>query len=389
MAQDIQDLNRLVLSMGEKFRAEIVQPIGPSPSRLPVKQSFSLAVTDAFWRLPRLVGERRPSPETIARRGQRLGDPVSPLSIWMLGYFFLVGREVVLDVATEAAAAREHDSAEILAFWRRLSATHRGDGHLDNSDAGLTNRFLPRALVEQLYQGLAPADLEMRRLAEQFCATLETYLFGLNAEAHLGIADSGPYPLSTDRVLVVRDFFDLKGRFYPWRETVADLPYASCSLAFTLDPGDFQSIGIRDRAALLTSPRDYLRRLREIALVTHDSGRPHFLPFTEMARLVRSTKKLQPRLGDWFARLSRHDAIVQAARPWAVRPVSVIGRAEDCFDWQPEPEALGLLPLYADDDARAVRWASHRCLVPGRPSFVPLSEQMFQHGEGRVDSSEW
>ena len=85
MAQDFQDLNRLILSMGEKFRAEIVEPIGPSPSRLPVKQSFSLAVTDAFWRFPRLVGERRLSPETIARRGQRLGDTVSPLSIWMLG----------------------------------------------------------------------------------------------------------------------------------------------------------------------------------------------------------------------------------------------------------------------------------------------------------------
>ena len=378
MAQDFQDLNRLILSMGEKFRAEIVESIGPSPSRLPVKQSFSLAVTDAFWRFPRLVGERRPSPETIARRGQRLGDTVSPLSIWMLGYFFLVGREVVLDVAAEAAFARENDSAEILAFWRRLSAAYRGDGHLDNSDAGLTNRFLPRALVEQLYRGLVPADLEMRRLAEQFCTTLEAYLFGLNAEAHLGIADSGPYPLSTDRVLIVRDFFDLKGRFYPWRETVADLPYASCSLAFTLDPGDFQSIGIRDRAALLTSPREYLQQLRELALVTHDSGRPRFLPFTEMDRLVRSIKKLQPRLGDWFARLSRHDAIVQGARPWAVRPLAVIGRAEDCFDWQPEPEALGLLPLYADDDAQAVRWASHRCLVPNRPSFVPLGEQMFQ-----------
>ena len=389
MAQDFQDLNRLILSMGEKFRAEIVESIGPSPSRLPVKQSFSLAVTDAFWRLPRLVGERRPSPEAIARRGQRLGDTVSPLSIWMLGYFFLVGREIVLDVAAEAAFARENDSAAMLAFWRRLSATHRGDGHLDNSDAGLTNRFLPRALVEQLYQGLVPADPEMRRLAEQFCATLEAYLFGLNAEAHLGIADSGPYPLSTDRVLIVRDFFDFKGRFYPWRETVADLPYASCSLAFTLDPGDFQSIGIRDRAALLTTPREYLQQLREIALVTHDSGQPRFLPFTEMARLVHSIKKLQPRLDDWFARLSRHDAIVQAARPWAVRPLSVIGRAEDCSDWQPEPEALGLLPLYADDDARAVRWASHRCLVPGRPSFVPLGEQVFQHGEGRVDSNEW
>ena len=370
--QDIQALDRLMLSMGEKFRAEIVQPIGPRPTRLPVKQSFSLAVTHAFLGFPQLMRRRTPSPERVARRGRRLGDTVSPLSIWMLGYFFLVGREVVLDLAPETADALQDNVAEVLEFWQCLSAAHRGDGHLDNSDAGLTNRFLPKALVEQLYQGLVPADGEMRRLVARCAATLEAYLFDLNAEAHVGLADSGPYPLSTDRVLIVRDFFDLKGRFYPWRETVAALPYASCSLAFTLDPADFQRIAVRDRAALLTSPPDYTRRLREIAFVTHDSGRPRLLPFTEMDRLVRAIKKLQPRLAAWFARLSPYGAIIHGAMPWVLRPLSVIGTAEDCFDWQPDPEALRLLSLYADDEARAVRWASHRCLAPGRPAFVSI-----------------
>ncbi len=69
-----------------------------------------------------------PDPERIARRGKRPGDTVSPLSIWMPGYFFLVGREVVLDLAPEAADARQDDIAEVLEFWRRLSAAHRGDG---------------------------------------------------------------------------------------------------------------------------------------------------------------------------------------------------------------------------------------------------------------------
>ncbi len=373
--QDIQNLDRLILTMGAKFQAEIIQPIGPSPTRLPVNQSFSLAVTHAFLCCPRLVRRCALSPEDIAQRGKRLCGAVSPLSIWMLGYFFLVGREVILDLAPEIADAREDDIVEVLEFWRRLSAAHRGDGHLDNSDAGLTNRFLPKALVEQLYQGLVPADVEMRRLVERFFSTLEAYLFGLNAEAHVGIVDSGPYPLSADRVLMVRDFFDLRGRFYPWRETVADLPYASCSLAFTLAPDDFRSIAIRDRAALLTSPLDYIRHLHEIAFVTHDSGRSRFLPFTEMDRLIRDIRKLQPRLLDWFARLSRSDAIIQGARPWILRPLSMIVNAEDCFDWQPDPEALRLLRLYADDDARAARWASHRCLAPDRPSFVPIGEQ--------------
>ncbi len=373
--RDSQDLNQLILNMGEKFRAEIAQPIGPSPTHLPVNQSFSLAVTHAWLTFPQAVRKRLQSvsPEDLAQRGKRLGSKVSPLSIWMLGYFFLVGREIMLDFGAQEDTGRE-DIADVLDYWRRLSAAHRGDGHLDNSDAGFMNRFLPHSLVEQLYQDLVPADMEMRRLVQQFFSVLEAYLFQLNAEAHLGMADSGPYPLSPNRVLIVRDFFDLKGRWYPWRETVADLPYATCSLAFTLDPADFQNIEISDRGALLTSPADYTQGMHEISIVTNDSGQPRVLPFTEMDRLARDMKKLQPQLARWFSRLSHRESIIQGIRPWVLRPYATIANDEDCFSWEPAPEALQLLPLYEDDDARAARWATHRCLAPDRSTFVPVAD---------------
>ena len=373
--RESQDLNQLLLNMGAKFRAEIAQPIGPSPTHLPVNQSFSLAVMHACLTFPQAVRKRLQSmsPEDLAQRGRRLGSKVSPLSIWMLGYFFLVGREILLDFGASEDAGGE-DVSVVLDYWRRLSTAHRGDAHLDNSDAGFTNRFLPNRLVEKLYQDLVPADMEMRRLARQFFSVLEAYLFQLNAEAHLGMADSGPYPLSSNRVLIVRDFFDLKGRWYPWRETVADLPYATCSLAFTLDPADFQNIEISDRGALLTSPADYTQGMHEIAIVTNDSGQPRTLPFTEMDRLARDMKKLQPQLARWFSRLSYRERIIQGALPWVLRPYAVIANDEDCFSWEPDPEALQLLSFYEDDDARAARWATHRCLAPGRPAFVPIAE---------------
>ena len=111
------------------------------------------------------------SPEDLAQRGKRLGSKVSPLSIWMLGYFFLVGREIMLDFGAQEDTGGE-DIADVLDYWRRLSAAHRGDGHLDNSDAGFMNRFLPHSLVEQLYQDLVPADMENAPLgpAVFFCA---------------------------------------------------------------------------------------------------------------------------------------------------------------------------------------------------------------------------
>ena len=91
----------------------------------------------------------------------------------------------------------------------------------------------------------------------------------MNAEAHLGTIDSGPYPLGMNRVLIVRHFFDLTGRWYPWHPLAVEFPYPACTLAFTLDPEEFRTIEFSDRAALLTSPRNYRERIQELVLVSH------------------------------------------------------------------------------------------------------------------------
>ncbi|MGH7960754.1 MAG: hypothetical protein ACRERD_02870, partial [Candidatus Binatia bacterium] len=193
------------------------------------------------------------------------------------------------------------------------------------------------------------------------------------AEARLGIADSGPYPLNIKRVLIVRDFFDLKAASHPWSDVAASLPYQACSLAFTLDPEDFQSIELSDRALLLTSPPDYLEAIREIALVSNEDSVLRILPFTEMGRLTRAVTKVQPRLEPWFSRLPRRQWIVQGAWPWVLRPSALVDGEENSGLWTPAPEALRLLPSYEDDALQAARWATHRCLAQGNlGAFVPL-----------------
>ncbi len=192
-----EKINHLIRSMGEKFRAEMTRPSGLAPTRFPVNQSFTLAATHHFLTCSDAVRRilMHTTPEEIARRGKRLGTMVSPLTIWMLGYHFLVGREILLDLEELDAHAQANEIATVLDYWRRLAFAHRGDGHLDNSDAGSTNLFLPVAIVQQLYRALIPVDTEIRRRLRQFVSALEEYLFLLNAEARLGIADSGPYPL--------------------------------------------------------------------------------------------------------------------------------------------------------------------------------------------------
>lgn len=358
-----------------KFRAEMERPAGPRPVHFPVNQSFTLAATHNFFTLPEAVGRtlKRTTPEEIAQYGRQLGTTISPLALWMFGYHFLVGREILIDLGELKPRARVDNIALVLDFWRRVAFAHRGDGHLDNSEAGSTNPFLPATIIQQLYQALTPMDPGIRRRVSEFFSVLEEYLFLLNAEARLGFADSGPYPLNVERVLIVRDFFDLKGVHYPWHEVVADLPYCTCSLAFTLDPADFQSIELTDRSVLLTVPVAYSEAIREIALVSRDEGTLRVLPITEMDWLARAAKKAQPKLLEWFTRLSQHEWIICGAFPWVLRPFALAARTED-YSWELDARALRLLPLYEADEARAVRWATHRCLAPGKQSaFVSLA----------------
>ena len=204
---DTERLNQLIWSMGLKFRADLVQQTTPVPDWFPVHQAFTLATTHLFFTLPDAVRRtlRHTTPEQLAQRGKRLGATVSPLTVWTFAYSYLVGREILLDSGVITPRTGAEDLDLVLDFWRRLSFAHRGDGHLDNSEAAATNVFLPVTIIQRMYDALLPIDASIRRRVEQFLAATDEYLLLLNGEARLGTADSGPYPLNVERVLIVRD----------------------------------------------------------------------------------------------------------------------------------------------------------------------------------------
>ena len=372
-------LDHLIHRMGVRYRQEILRPIGPTPTRLPVNQSFSLAATHLFFSLPDHVRRflSRTTPHAAVQKVRQLDSRISPLAIWMLGYHFLVGREILLDFSVIKASDHAEDIAVVLDCWRQCAMAARTDGHTDSSEAGGANHYLPSETIQQLYTSLIPVDAEMRRVAAQCLTALESYTFILNAEAHLGTVDSGPYPLSTNRVLVVRHFFDLTARWYPWHSLVDGFPYPACILAFTLDPSTLQTIEISDRATLVTAPKHYYEHIQELVLVSLDRTRLSPLPFTELDRLTRSAKKLERHLLAWFQKKSAqsaHQTIVSCAQPWAIRPSALVVPSDECFDWAPAPAARELLSHYEQDDALAARWATQRCLAPGRQSaFASLN----------------
>lgn len=372
---DLEGLNQLIWSMGLKFRAALAQQPRSAQNHPLHNQALTLATTHLFLTLPDAVRRtlKRTTPEAIAQQGKGLGSSVSPLAIWSLGYHFLVGREILIDVGQLSTNTHAEDIALVLDFWRRLAFAHRGDGRLDSSDAGATNNFLPPAVVQQLYEALTPVDAVIQPRLAQFLTTTGEYSARVHAGARVGKVDSGPYPLNVDRILIVRDCGDLKGTYYPWRDAVADVPYRTCAVAMTLDAEDLQTLEISDESEVRAIPPEYVTLVRELAFVAGREGPGRVLPITEMDWLTRSMKKVQPKLENWFSRRTRQEQIVACALPWIVSPCALLSTEEGHRASALSPQALQLLPLYADDEAAAARWCTHRCLAPGSISaFVPL-----------------
>jgi hypothetical protein len=373
---DLDNLNQLIWSMGLKFRAVLAQRSRTLDESPLYNHAVTLATTQLFLCLPEAVRRtlKRITPEELAQRGKYVGSPVSPLSIWLFGYCFLIGREVLIDF--EQISAKEHaeDIALVLDFWRRLAFAYRDDGRLDNSDAGATNEVLPPATVQALYDALLPVDAAIQPRLHQFLSTMDAYHLWVHAGAHVGKADSGPYPLNVDRVLIVRDCCDLKGTYYPWHDSVAQvLPYQTCTLAMTFDAADFQTLELSDESELQSVPAAYQSYIREIAFLAGKDGPGRVLPVTEMDWLTRSMKKVFPKLEAWFARQKRHEQILAQALPQIVAPLALLSAAEAYRGREYAPQALQLLAAYEDNDTAAARWRTRRCLAPGSMcAFVPV-----------------
>lgn len=372
---DLSGLNQLIWSMGLKFRTTVVQRQYPAQPHVPTAVAFPLAAAHLFLTLPAVVQRilKRTTPEDIAHRGRQLGSMISPRAIWMFGYHFLVGREVLIDEGQVYADGHADEIGLVLDFWRRLAFAHREDGRLDNSDAGCANIFLPSPLVYQLYDALIPVDSVIRRRLEQFLPVLHEYQRSLHSGAQIGLVDSGPYPLNVERVLIIRDCPDLKGAYYPWRDVVTEVPYQTCALAMTFDAEDFQTLEISDQSELHTLPAAYVKAIREIALVGGEYNGLQVLPITEMEWLTRTMKKAQPKLESWFAHRTPQQIVTDSSLSWSVPPFALLSSEEVHRASTFSPTVEQLTALYLQEPSRAGRWLAQRCLAPGNVSaFVPL-----------------
>jgi hypothetical protein len=374
-----EQLDELVQHMGRAFKPEMTRRSAFTSELFPMMPYISLSTIEDFHTYGervRVIDAAMPA-EEIGRRLRTAPEGASPLWTWMAGYHYLCGRECLIRMGRLRRDERLDDVRSVVDFWRRLTLAQRGDGTLDNKDAGFTNRYLPPDLVTSLQQAAAPLEAADRKALKRLNATVSGYSFLAFTDSRVGIYDSGPYPAGDGRVTILRDYLCLQPSAFAY-EWVADLtaPFDTLTLVLTFDPATFDSFEINDWGTTFTEPAQLMDAVVEVAVVGRNrDGTSTRVEPGQWAELMTEFSKTHMQLYRTFAEMSREERIFAATRMycWGLKPFAAIAGVSDQIDWSISADTMALYPdpFDNDDEAGAVfGGAVVANTMPG--SFSPL-----------------
>lgn len=354
-----EHLDDLVGHMSRTFKPEMTRRSGFTSELFPMMPYMSLSTIEDFHTYAtrvRIIESAMPAHEIGKRLRERAGV-VSPLWTWMAGYHFLIGRQCLIQMGRVAPTDKTDDIRTVVDFWRRLTLAQRGDGTLDNKDAGFTNRYLPDDEVASLTRHLTPLTPADRKALKRLNATVTGYLFLLFTDSRVGIYDSGPYPVGDGQVAIVRDLLCLaENDFdYPWAKGLRT-EYSSLSVVLQFDPASFSSFEINDWGTTFTEPDQLLSEVTAAAVVGHrTSGERVQLTPADWPALSADISRIHGELYQRFADMTREERIFAATRmySWGLKPFATLAGVVDDIDWSISPDTLALHPDPFDDDEQA------------------------------------
>ena len=352
-------LDDLVQHMGRAFKPEMTRRSSFTSELFPMLPYMSLSVIDDFHTYAERVAviDAAMPAEEIGRRLRTAPNQASPLWIWMAGYHYLCGRECLIQMGRLRRDERTEEIRTVVDFWRRLTLAHRGDGTLDNKDAGFTNRYLPADVVTSLASSTQRLDADSAKALKRLNATVAGYSFLYFTDSRVGIYDSGPYVRPDGRHTIVRDYLSLgpSAFAYPWARDLQP-PFTGLTLVLTYDAGAFSSFEINDWGTTFTEPDQLLAAVTDAAVVGHTAdGEQRVLDPGEWTSVTTELSRSHLAVYQQFADMDRRQRIFSATQMYTagLRPFASVAGVTDQVDWSFSPDTLALYPDPFDDDDQA------------------------------------
>lgn len=370
----IERVNDLIGYHGPISQALTDERTSLESALIPVTAYIVVACAESFLRYPELMAriDAAMPAEEIGRRARRPGLQVNTVYLWSIANFWLLGRKIVQQVDPERDDPAE--ALKVLDFWDRAASGFRGDGTRQAWDNGAA-RIYDADTVATLMAGTSPVDEESRSVVKRFNATLIAYLFLLYFDTRVGSGDTGPYPLSDGRTLIVRDYYRLGQSDFPWSTVARDVPYQNLTAAFVLDGVD---VSITDFGTARTDPEDYLDHLKAFGLFTTDTPDRSLrrLDLAEIDSIVAAVRSAQSVHYRNIAAMSRDEKVRAGAYVYFsfLKPFADIAGVSD-IDWS-VPQAL------------PEQWYAFFSLMEGTNAGVSDEEPYYLPYESRLDDDE-
>ena len=313
---------------------------------IPVSAYILIACVECYRRYPDIIDEisRAMPPEELGRAGHRLTTQIDPVHMWAVPNFPLVGRKVLMAAGLVDAADDARRLGTILDFWARAAGAYRfDDGTHQASDAnGAATPY--RSYVEEVAAACEPvADQEQRSAISRLNALLTSYLFLLWFDTRSGYQDTGPYPLSDGRTLLLRAYNRLGVSHFPWSaEVSAAMPHQEVLGAFVLRDARLR---VTDFGTSVTQPDDYWPRVDAFAFFDASSGSLVPLDHAQRDALAVAAKSAQKQLYRKIAGMERRAKIDAGAYVYFtfLRPYAELAGVD--VDWTVPRDSTDLYPF--------------------------------------------
>ncbi|UAL29950.1 hypothetical protein K8W59_19880 [Nocardioides rotundus] len=300
---DLLQANNIMKCQGEETMFLGITRTVQESKFFPVSAYVMLGYLNAFYRYPTLLRkvEAAMPPEEIADRIRNTNSKLKSMGTnWCMPNFYLLGREMLVNMGVIRPQDAAEDVAYVLDFWRRYQlAWRRESGHLTNLEGGHSSQVLPERQTQVMHADMfdcAEGD-DLHEAAINFTAAVSQYAVLIACESRVCMTNHGPYNLGDNRELLVREFFDLGQGDLPWLDDIADeLPFSRLTLATAVKDTHFYIVD--DWGSYESQPEYKAENMVGVGLYTSDD-----LSETHMPVGMGSKQQLTETLNEYAEKL--------------------------------------------------------------------------------------
>jgi hypothetical protein len=304
------------------------------------------------------------SPEDIADRVRNSNSKIQSMATnWCMINFYLLGREMLINMGMIRPQDAAEDVVFVMNFWRRYQlAWRRESGHLTNKEGGHRAQVLPERRIQVFHADLYPCHEgdALHTAAAKFMAAISQYAVLVACESRVCMTNHGPYNLGHGRELLVREFFDLAEGDLPWLDEVAgEVPFNRLTVTTAVKDTHFYIVD--DWGSFESKPEYKAENVCGVGLYTSDELTETHMPvgmgsaaeltktFEQYAEMFkRTTTKLWER----FATYSREQLMDAGALTYyaIVRDFAHVAGCYEVDDWMKIDERADRFRVLLNDE---------------------------------------